>query len=208
MGVMQLVEEGKLSLDEKVQDLVPHVEIKNPWHKTDPVRVKHLLEHTAGFGDIHFSEFYNTRDNPNISLEKALGINPNSRKVRWRPGTRYSYSKPGYAIAGYIIEKVTGQSTFSYQPLFWWPFAALCSIALLGASISQIKLLTIGEQTMAITYLFGISSIGALWISLRSWQKAIHPAIKIYFSIISTVLIGFALFFIYWDWMGLRLWAY
>ncbi|MEO7133428.1 MAG: serine hydrolase domain-containing protein, partial [Vicinamibacterales bacterium] len=31
------------------------------------------------------------------------------RVVRWRPGTRMSYSNPGYAIAGYLIEKITGE---------------------------------------------------------------------------------------------------
>lgn len=31
MGIMQLVEDGKLSLDDKVQELVPEVIIKNPW---------------------------------------------------------------------------------------------------------------------------------------------------------------------------------
>lgn len=529
MGIMQLVEEGKLSLDDEVQELAPDVEIKNPWKETDPVRVKHLLEHTSGFDDMHFNEFYNTQHDPNIALEKALSINPKSRVVRWRPGTRYSYSNPGYAVAGYIIEKVTGQSyedylrkniltplgmhqssfaysdsvknalavgykgeyepveyqhiylrpagmlhsspadmarfvqlllnegsldgqelvtdsllkrmettettlaakhgfsegyglgithsemagypnlnhnggidgfraqymyfpgydlgyvlllnssngfgsireaitkfllqnvkkpepqsivdlpseqleqyegyyayrsprnqlfmplnvlsagltvevlndtlnstgfmespkpllpvsenkfrrndktmastffmdtkeygqamqhdgvfyvktgswkkyvyrgaffgglgllatlllfslfwipfegyrkyssrhtPFSYQSLFWWPFVALCSIGLLVLGASQLELLTIDERTVeamtitAATYLFGISSVGALWTSLRSWQKDIHPAMKIYFSTISVTLIGFTLFFIYWDWMGLRLWAY
>ncbi|WP_441001184.1 serine hydrolase domain-containing protein [Fodinibius sp. SL11] len=529
MGIMQLVEEGTLNLNDKVQELVPEVEIKNPWQQTDPVRVKHLLEHTAGFDDMHFSEFYNTQDSPNVSLKKALSINPKSREVRWRPGTRYSYSNPGYAVAGYIIEKVTGQSyedylrdnilkplgmmqssfaysdsvkkalstgykgeyepveyqhiylrpagmlhsspadmakfvqlllndgsldgqkiiadsllkrmettkttlaakhgftkgygmgitnsemvgypnlnhaggidgfisqymyfpeydlgyvlllnssngfgdirgeitkfllqnipkpdpeptadvfveklnelegyythrsprnqlfmplhvlldgltvqvsedtlrtkgfmespkpllavsdnkfrskdktmastffmnteeygkvmqhngnfyvkngswkkyvyrgvffgglgilvtlllfnvfwipfegyrkfsskhsPFSYQWFFWWPFAALCSIGLLVIGGSQIELLTIGERTLAAmtvttaTYLFGITSLGSLWTSWRSWQKEIHPALKIYFSIVSVTLIGFTLFFIYWDWMGLRLWVY
>lgn len=47
LGVMQLVEEGKLSLDDKVQELVPEIEITNPWRETNPVRIKHLLEHTA-----------------------------------------------------------------------------------------------------------------------------------------------------------------
>lgn len=114
MGILQLVEEGELSLNEKVQKLVPEIKIKNPWRETDPVRIKHLLEHTAGFDDMHFSEFINANDNPRMPLEEALAITPASRVVRWKPGTRFSYSNPGYGVAGYIIEKVTGQRYEQY----------------------------------------------------------------------------------------------
>ncbi len=113
VGIMQLVEKGKLSLDDKVHELVPGIKIKNPWRETNPVRVKHLLEHTAGFDDMHFSEFLNKGD-PQIPLKEALAVTPASREVRWKPGTRFSYSNPGYGVAGYIIEKVTGQRYEAY----------------------------------------------------------------------------------------------
>ena len=60
-----------------------------------PVRVIHLLQHTAGFDDMHFNEIYNVSDPPDLPLEEVLKINPRSRVVRWRPGTRMSYSNPG-----------------------------------------------------------------------------------------------------------------
>ena len=34
--------------------------------------------------------------------------------VRWPPGTRFAYSNPGYGIAGYLIEKITGQPFDAY----------------------------------------------------------------------------------------------
>ena len=74
-----------------------------------PVRVIHLLQHTAGFDDMHFNEMYNVSDPPDMPLVDVLRINPRSRVVRWQPGTRMSYSNPGYAVAGYLIEKVTGE---------------------------------------------------------------------------------------------------
>lgn len=109
LGILKLIQDQKLSLDDKVQKVVPEVEIKNPWSETNPILVKHLLEHTAGFDDMNFSETYNTKDDPEIPLKKALKIRPQSRQARWKPGTRHSYSNPGYAVAGYIIEKITGQ---------------------------------------------------------------------------------------------------
>ena len=109
IAITQLYEDDELDLDTPVSELVPDVKIDNAWEQTDPVRVIHLLQHTAGFDDMHFNEMYNVSDPPDLALEEVLRINPGSRVVRWRPGSRMSYSNPGYAIAGYILEKVTGE---------------------------------------------------------------------------------------------------
>lgn len=110
MGLVQLYEDGKLELDDPVAILAPHVDVDNPWEKTDPVRLIHLLQHTSGFDDMHFNEAYNVADPPDLPLEEILRRSPRSRRVRWRPGTRMSYSNPGYGVAGYILEQVSGQS--------------------------------------------------------------------------------------------------
>jgi CubicO group peptidase (beta-lactamase class C family) len=110
MALVQLYEDGKLDLDAPVSEVAPNIEIVNQWDGTDPVRIIHLLQHTAGFDDMHFNEAYNLTDPPDLSLEHALAINPRSRIVRWRPGTRMSYSNPGYGVAGFVIEQVTGQN--------------------------------------------------------------------------------------------------
>jgi CubicO group peptidase (beta-lactamase class C family) len=39
----------------------------------------------------------------------VLRINPRSRIVRWQPGTRMSYSNPGYTVAAYVLEQATGE---------------------------------------------------------------------------------------------------
>ncbi|HET9704097.1 MAG TPA: serine hydrolase domain-containing protein [Vicinamibacterales bacterium] len=108
-ALVQLSEDGDINLDNEVSTLAPEIAIDNAWELTDPVRVIHLLEHTAGFDDMHFNEVYNREDPADMPLVDALRVNPRSRVVRWRPGTRMSYSNPGYAVAGYILEKVTGE---------------------------------------------------------------------------------------------------
>jgi CubicO group peptidase (beta-lactamase class C family) len=108
-AIVQLYLDSQIDLDAAVSDIAPEIAIDNAWDATDRVRVIHLLQHTAGFDDMHFNEIYNHSDQPDIPLEEVLRINPASRVVRWRPGTRMSYSNPGYAIAGYLIEKITGQ---------------------------------------------------------------------------------------------------
>lgn len=109
MALVQLSEDGDVDLDQPIAEIASEVPFNNPWEAGDPVRVIHLLQHTAGFDDMHFNEIYNVEDEPDLPLIDVLRRNPRSRDVRWRPGTRVAYSNPGYAIAGYLIEKITGR---------------------------------------------------------------------------------------------------
>jgi CubicO group peptidase (beta-lactamase class C family) len=108
-ALVQMYLDGDIELDSPVAELASEVSIDNAWEITDPVRVIHLLQHTAGFDDMHFNEIYNVAGPADMPLVDVLRLNPASRVVRWRPGTRMSYSNPGYALAGYLIEKVTGE---------------------------------------------------------------------------------------------------
>lgn len=114
MALVQLYEDGQLDLDAPVASIVPEVRIDNPWEATEPVRVRHLLEHTAGFDDMHFNEIYVLDGAPDRPLDEALLRNPASRRVRWRPGTRMAYSNPGYAVAGRVVEAVAGKPFDTY----------------------------------------------------------------------------------------------
>jgi CubicO group peptidase (beta-lactamase class C family) len=108
-AIVQLYLDDEIDLDAPVAEIAPEVRIDNAWEPGYPVRVIHLLQHTAGFDDMHFNEMYNVADPPDLPLEEVLKINPNSRVVRWQPGTRMAYSNPGYTIAAYLIEKITGE---------------------------------------------------------------------------------------------------
>jgi CubicO group peptidase (beta-lactamase class C family) len=108
-AIVQMYLDDQIDLDTPVSEIASEIRIDNAWEPAHPVRVIHLLQHTAGFDDMHFNEMYNVSDPPDIPLEQVLAINPSSRVVRWQPGTRMSYSNPGYAVAAYLIEKVTGE---------------------------------------------------------------------------------------------------
>ena len=106
IGVMMLVEEGKLSLDAKLVDLMPELQYDNPWEKTDPIRLVHLLEHTSGFDDITFRHYF--LEGKDVPLSDAVN-QYGPYKSRWRPGTMTSYCNAGPVIVGRIIEKASGQ---------------------------------------------------------------------------------------------------
>ena len=113
LSVLQLVEQGLLSLDDRVADLVPEIEFENRWEDSDPVRVVHLLEHTTGWDDIHLPEYAHNDPTP-ATLKEGLDYHPHSRITRWKPGTRFSYCNAGPPVAAYIVQKITGQDFEEY----------------------------------------------------------------------------------------------
>jgi CubicO group peptidase (beta-lactamase class C family) len=110
LSALQLAERGKLSLDEKVAAVAPEIPVVNPWEATNPVTLAQLLEHTAGFDDFSLAEFYDfdaSPDNPRPLLWTLTHFR-GPEHVRWQPGSKMSYSNPGYGVAGYIVEKAAG----------------------------------------------------------------------------------------------------
>jgi len=121
LSVLKLVEEGKLSLDDRVAVLAPDVIFENPWESTHPVRLVHLLEHTTGWDDIHLPEYAHNDPTP-ATLKEGLDYHPHSRISRWKPGTRMSYCNAGPPVAAYIVEQITGQDFEQYvQENFFAP---------------------------------------------------------------------------------------
>jgi len=106
LGVMRLHEQGALDLDQPLHASLPELSLDNPWRDVAPVTLAHALEHTAGFDDMHFNEYYAEHDT--MGPAEALTINPRSRAIRWRPGSRTSYSNVGYSVAALAIERATG----------------------------------------------------------------------------------------------------
>src|SRR6266404_692328 len=114
LALLKLQEEGKLNLYARLQDVAPEIPFKNRWEATHPVRIVNLLEHTAGFDDMEPSEVYNVHDRYDFPLLEVFNRFRKPQSVRWPPGTRMSYSNPGNAIAGYLIEKTTGKPFDQY----------------------------------------------------------------------------------------------
>ncbi|QKZ14928.1 serine hydrolase domain-containing protein [Spirosoma sp. KUDC1026] len=112
VAALMLVQEGKLTLSDEVEKLAPEIQIDNPWQATAPVRIAHLLEHTAGFDDWSFKAYaYN---NPRVSLPEGIRLNPESRHCRWQPGTFMAYSNAGAPVVARLIEKKTKQEFESF----------------------------------------------------------------------------------------------
>ena len=78
MTLAQMDEDGEIDLNATVAELAPEVPIDNAWEATDPVRVIHLLQHTAGFDDNHFNEVFGTIGAPDRPLpaDRRAAVQP------------------------------------------------------------------------------------------------------------------------------------
>ena len=107
-AVMQLAEQGKLDLDE---DINTYLDFKIPSTFPQPITLKNLLSHTPGFeeqNDGHFA----TRAEDMTSLDQYLKEHIPARV--FPPGKIAAYSNYGAALAGYIVERVSGMPFAEY----------------------------------------------------------------------------------------------
>lgn len=108
-AVMQLVESGKLDLDKDIREYLPENFIKLKFE--EPVTLKHLMSHTAGFEESPEKMFeMNSKDI--LSLKEY--ISKYQPKQIYRPGEIIAYSNYGTNLAGYIVERVSGVSFEEY----------------------------------------------------------------------------------------------
>ncbi len=109
VAILQLADQGKLSLDDTVGKYIPSYPAKDVATK---VKIRHLLTHSGGTGDIFGPEFAKKR----LELKtlddyyKLYG----ARELDQEPGTSFRYSNYGYILLGLIIEKASGMSYYDY----------------------------------------------------------------------------------------------
>ena len=107
-AIMQLVEQGKLDLEDDVNS---YIDFQIPATFEEPIRIRHLLAHTPGFEEKGIGSTARTAEDL-LPLGEYLGAMQPAR-VR-PPGEHVSYSNYGASLAGYIVERVSGLSWADY----------------------------------------------------------------------------------------------
>ena len=107
-AVMQLVEQGQLSLD---TDINEYLDFAIPNTFPEPITLRHLLSHTPGFEE----------QGVNMTKLEAEQVSPLGDYLKgnlparvFPPGEVLAYSNYGASLAGYIVERVSGQPFDEY----------------------------------------------------------------------------------------------
>jgi CubicO group peptidase (beta-lactamase class C family) len=102
-AVMQLVEEGRLDLDRDINDYLRDLQLPADFER--PVTLAHLMTHTPGLEDRVVGLFARTPDRM-LPLGRLLAADLPTRV--YPPGELAAYSNHGTALAGYIVQEVSG----------------------------------------------------------------------------------------------------
>ena len=128
-AAMQLHDDGKLDLDANVNAYLPF-KLRHPRYPDRAITIRHLLTHTASVKDDWnvLDAGYTKGDSPvalgtflRRYLDRNGGLYNASRNFyRHAPGSRFEYSNVGYALVGYIVERISGQpfDKFCRQRIF------------------------------------------------------------------------------------------
>jgi D-alanyl-D-alanine carboxypeptidase len=118
VAVLQLVEDGKLSLDTPIASYLPDYPNQDAAAK---VTIRHLLTHRSGIGEISFNdspeftlpaEFIARRDamqTPADYVRQYAG-----RPLGFEPGSKTEYSSLGFMVLGRLVEAASGRSYYDY----------------------------------------------------------------------------------------------
>jgi len=114
VGIMKLVEDGKLTLETPISIYFPNF---IPAFSKD-ITIRHLLNHSSGM-QANIGRI-DDQGNGLMPSESPVTLNEllegfKESKLKFEPGTGYEYNNFGYMLLAYIIENVTGQSYIDYM---------------------------------------------------------------------------------------------
>ena len=107
--VMQMVQEGKVGLDEPIETYLPGL-IKGEGIDGSKITVRQLLQHTSGLPEYTdttpgASDIFQIKDHyipPRDLLDTALG-----KPAAFEPGTQWAYTNTNYVVLGMLVERVS-----------------------------------------------------------------------------------------------------
>ena len=106
MLILQMVNQGKLKLDDPIITYLPNY----PKTNGNKINIHHLLTHTSGIPNFtSFPKFVKDISKNSYTPDEFVKIFADST-LQFTPGKEFSYSNSGYFLLGLIIEKVSGKS--------------------------------------------------------------------------------------------------
>jgi CubicO group peptidase (beta-lactamase class C family) len=107
-AILLLVQDGKLSLDDKVGRYLPNLT------RANEITIRQLLSHTSGYQDYYPLDYVAPFMQKPVAADGILKTWA-GKPLDFDPGTRWQYSNTNYVAAGRILERVTGMSLTAFM---------------------------------------------------------------------------------------------
>jgi CubicO group peptidase (beta-lactamase class C family) len=174
--LLQLVEQGKLSLDDDIRKYIPDA----PTHR-QKVTVAQLLNHTSGIFSFTSLPDADENERRELTHEQVLAL-LRKKAPDFKAGVKWRYNNSGFYIAGMIIERVTGldYGAYSRQQIFeplGMTSARMCDARMIvphlasGYEASHGKL--VNAKFIDWKLPFAAGAICATAVDLVKWQNAL-----------------------------------
>jgi D-alanyl-D-alanine carboxypeptidase len=118
VGILRLLQEGRLSLDDPVGTYLPSL----PEDIGSQVTIAHLLQMRSGLGDYLIDPAFQADPERYADTETLLGLIA-SRPLDFAPGSETRYSNSGFVVLGAIVEALEGRSY--HEVMDAWIFTPL-----------------------------------------------------------------------------------
>jgi CubicO group peptidase (beta-lactamase class C family) len=113
VAIMQLRDAGKLSLEDRIEDILPWFNLQQQWKDSGPITVRSLLTHSSGLPRESDYPYWTGPDFP-FPSEEQLKSRLGDQKTLYPASQYFQYSNLGLTLLGEIVAEVSGQSFDAY----------------------------------------------------------------------------------------------
>jgi len=113
VAIMQLYDAGKLRLDDTIDSLLPHYNLKQQYKESGPITIRSLLTHSSGLPRESDFPYWTGPDFPFPTLAQ-LNAKLSEQQTLYPSSTYFQYSNLGISLLGEVVEKISGQPYDKY----------------------------------------------------------------------------------------------
>ena len=107
VAIMKLYDEGKLRLDDEIDDLLPWYDLKQKYEDSWPITIRTLLTHSSGLPRESNHPYWTGPDHPFPEIE-SVKSELNKQETLYPSSTYFQYSNLGLTLLGEVVEEVSG----------------------------------------------------------------------------------------------------
>lgn len=113
VAIMQLVDDGKIKLDDPIKKHLPWFNISNNFNNSNSITIKSILTHSSGLPRESNHPYWSGPEFPFPTKQDVINELGN-QKMLYSPSEYYQYSNLGLSLLGYVVEAVSGVSYSQY----------------------------------------------------------------------------------------------